>query len=141
MEIDDTVRVVISACAVRLVLHRDLSYFNRLTEIVVYPHDYRHKDDGGRILGEAHHWGTVVLSWPAVIHGAGNPDDGHATAAHEFAHVLDRAGGAFDGTPVPTRPSSSRWPPRATSRSRARCRRRHPSSTRRCSASTAATRR
>lgn len=100
MEIDDTVRVVISACAVRLVLHRDLSYFNRLTEIVVYPHDYRHKDDDRRILGEAHHWGTVVLSWPAAIHGVGNPDDGHATAAHEFAHVLDRAGGAFDGTPV-----------------------------------------
>lgn len=99
MEIDDTVRIVISASAVRLVLHRDLSYYDRLTEIVVYPHDYRHQDDDRRIFGEAHEWGTVVLSWPAVIHGVSNPDDGHTTAAHEFAHVLDRDGGAFDGTP------------------------------------------
>jgi len=100
MEIDDTVRVIISACAARLILHRDLSYYDRLTEIVVYPHDYKHKDDDGRILGEAHHWGVVVLSWSAVLRGINNPYDGHATAAHEFAHVLDRGGGAFDGTPT-----------------------------------------
>jgi Mlc titration factor MtfA (ptsG expression regulator) len=37
MEIDDEVKVVIAATAVRLVLHLDLSYYDRLTEIVVYP--------------------------------------------------------------------------------------------------------
>jgi Mlc titration factor MtfA (ptsG expression regulator) len=43
---------------------------------------------------------VVVLSWPAVLEGLRRPCDGHDTALHEFAHVLDRASGAFDGTPV-----------------------------------------
>ena len=99
MEITDEVRVVIAAAAVRLVLHLDLTYYDRLTEIVVYPHAYRHRDTDGVILGEAHTWGTVVLSWPAVRAGLANPHDGHDTATHEFAHVLDVADGAFDGAP------------------------------------------
>jgi MtfA peptidase len=100
LEVTDEHRVVISAAAVRLIQNLDLSYFDRLTEIVVYPHDYTHKDTNGVILGEAHHWGVVVLSWPSVLHGLHNPCDGLDTASHEFAHVLDRDGGAFDGTPI-----------------------------------------
>lgn len=100
MEIDDTVRVVIAATAVRLTVHLDVSYFNRLTEIIVYPsHFVTPRDEDGVILGEAHDWGTVVLSWQAVLDGLKNPRDGHDTATHEFAHVLDRADGEFDGTP------------------------------------------
>ena len=98
MEITDEVRVVIGAAAVRLVLHLDLSYYDRLTEIVVYPFDYTHDGDSA-IFGEAHTWGTVVLSWPTVLAGLENPRDGHDTALHEFAHVLDIADGSFDGAP------------------------------------------
>lgn len=101
-EIDDEVRVVVSAAAVRLVLHLGIDYYDRLTEIVVYPSHYKHpgEEEGGAVIfGEAHAWGTVVLSWEAVRHGLANPDDGHDTAIHEFAHVLDRADGTFDGTP------------------------------------------
>ena len=97
--IDDEVRVVVSAAAVRLVLHLDLSYYNRLSEIVVYPEAFRHPGEETWILGEAHTWGTVVLAWKSVVLGLANQEDAHDTAAHEFAHVLDRAGGAFDGTP------------------------------------------
>jgi len=100
MEIDDTVRVVIAACAVRLSLSLGVGVYERLSEIVVYPGAYRHPDSNDVVLGEARHWGTVVLSWQAVRHGLGNQRDGHDTALHEFAHVLDRADGAFDGTPV-----------------------------------------
>jgi Mlc titration factor MtfA (ptsG expression regulator) len=99
MVITDEVRVVIAACAVRLVLHLDLSYYDRLSEIVVYPYVYRHLDEEVAILGEARNWGTVVLSWPAVLQGLASPKNGHETATHEFAHVLDRADGVFDGTP------------------------------------------
>lgn len=101
MAITDEVKVVISAAAARLVLYLDLSYYDRLTEIVVYPSHYKHPDDDDTImLGEAHVWGTVVLSWQAVLHGLHNPADGHDTATHEFAHVLDRYGGAgANGTP------------------------------------------
>ncbi len=106
MEITDEVRVVISAAAVRLTLHLKESVYDRLTEIVVYPSHYKHpdrgldKDHNAIVFGEAHAWGTVVLSWDAVIGGLANPHDGHDTATHEFAHVLDRNTGQFDGTPV-----------------------------------------
>ncbi len=99
LEVTDEHRVVIGAAAVRLVLYLDLSFYDRLTEIIVYPDAYRHPDENGVILGEAHTWGTVVLSWAAVIGGMAVPDDGHDTALHEFAHVLDIADGTFDGTP------------------------------------------
>lgn len=100
-EITEEVKVVVAASAVRLVVHKDISPYDRLTEIIVYPSAYRHpdSDEGTAILGEAHQWGTVVLAWDAVVHGLNNPCDGHDTAIHEFAHVLDRDGGGFDGTP------------------------------------------
>jgi len=100
MDITDEVRLVIAACAIRLSLGLGISVYNRLTEIIVYPYIYRHEKRGDdAVLGEAHTWGTVVLAWPAVVSGLHNPRDGHDTALHEFAHVLDRAGGAFNGTP------------------------------------------
>ncbi|MGM0576150.1 MAG: M90 family metallopeptidase [Myxococcota bacterium] len=100
LEIDEEKEVVIGAVAVRLVLDLDLSHYDRLTEIVVYPYTWEHPRQTGGRLGEAHAFGTVVLSWPAVLAGLRDPHDGHDTGAHEFAHVLDRATGAFDGTPA-----------------------------------------
>lgn len=99
-EVDEEARVVISAAAVRLVLHLDIDYFDRMREIVVYPAAYKHPERDGVVLGEVSHWHTVVLSWQDVLAGLGNPRDGHDTATHEFAHVLDRETGAFNGTPT-----------------------------------------
>lgn len=101
LEITDEIRVTIGGSAVRLILGLDDSFYDRLKEIVVYPHDYRHPDgeDDTTVLGEAHHFGTVVLSWPAVLAGLSRPTDGHDTAVHEFAHVLDQTSLGFDGTP------------------------------------------
>lgn len=100
LEITDDIRVTIGGSAVRLILGLDDSFYDRLKEIVVYPHDYRHPDeDGTHVLGEAHDFGTVVLSWPAVLAGLSRPTDGHDTAVHEFAHVLDKTSLGFDGTP------------------------------------------
>ena len=45
MEITEEVQVVIAAAAVRLVVHLDISEYNRLTEIIVYPSHYHHPDD------------------------------------------------------------------------------------------------
>jgi len=97
--ITEEVRVVVAATAVQLVLHLGLSYYDRLTEIIIYPGAFKLPDRTGAVLGEAKHWGTVILSWESVLAGLRNPVDGQDTAAHEFAHVLDRADGAFDGTP------------------------------------------
>ncbi|MCC6808758.1 MAG: zinc-dependent peptidase [Deltaproteobacteria bacterium] len=101
MAIDDTVVVTISAAAARLVMNLPGEHYQRLTEIVVYKSHYQHKEQGGTVVfGEAHTWGTVVLSYDAVIAGLKNKDDGHNTGMHEFAHVLDIVDGQFDGTPV-----------------------------------------
>jgi Mlc titration factor MtfA (ptsG expression regulator) len=103
MEITDEVKVTIAAAAARLVVHLDVDRYDDLTEIVVYPGAYKHPGadaSDGAILGEAHNWGIVVLAWDAVLAGMRNPRDGDDTAAHEFAHVLDRADGAFDGAPA-----------------------------------------
>jgi Mlc titration factor MtfA (ptsG expression regulator) len=97
--ITDEVRVVVSATAVRLVLYLDLSYYDRLREVIVYPDAFKIPDRTGVVLGEAKNWGSVILSWRSVLAGLRNPHDGHSTATHEFAHVLDREDGAFDGTP------------------------------------------
>lgn len=108
-EITDEVRVIIAAMAVRLTTYLDISRYDRLTEIVVYEGDYRHPDQDdalhgpesmGVIYGEAHRFGTVVLSWKAVLRGLRHEEDGQDTATHEFAHVLDIADGSFDGTPI-----------------------------------------
>jgi MtfA peptidase len=100
MVITDEVKVTIAAAAARVVLHLDVSRYDDLTEIIVYPGAYRHPGDDGAVLGEAHTWGVVVLAWDAVLAGLRNPRDGHDTVVHELAHVLDQADGAFDGAPT-----------------------------------------
>ncbi|MEZ4398657.1 MAG: zinc-dependent peptidase [Kofleriaceae bacterium] len=98
--IDDEVKVTIAAAAARLVLYLDVDRYDALTEIVVHPSAYQHPEGDAVILGEAHSWGVVVLAWDAVRAGLLDPRDGHDTAVHEFAHVLDRADGSFDGAPA-----------------------------------------
>lgn len=100
LELDETMKVVISAAAARLVANIPGEHYERLTEIVVYPSHYRHPGDDDKVVfGEAHTFGTVVLSWDAVRAGFSNERDGHNTAMHELAHVLDIEDGRFDGTP------------------------------------------
>ena len=99
MTVDDRVRVVVSAAAVRLVLHLDLSYYDHVRQIVIVPQPYQRPGQKGGIAGEAHDNGVVVLAWEAVLAGLADQSDGRDTAMHEFAHLLDAADGAFDGTP------------------------------------------
>ena len=100
-EVTEEVKVIIAAIAVRMTLYLGVGMYDRLTEIVVYAGDYKHPErKDGIIYGEAHSFGTVVLSWDAVMRGITHAQDGNDTATHEFAHVLDVADGVFDGTPV-----------------------------------------
>jgi len=99
LEITDEIRVIVGASAVRLILFLDLFLYESVREIVVYPDDYVHPEDGDVMLGEVYEFGTVLLSWSAVQDGVQNPHDGTDTAIHEFAHMLDWANGEFDGIP------------------------------------------
>jgi Mlc titration factor MtfA (ptsG expression regulator) len=98
-EVTDEMRAVIGGAAVRLVLRLGLRHYERLTEVVVHPADYLWPDREEPLSGEAQEWGSVVLSWDAVLEGFDDPESGVNTAYHEFAHALDRATGEFDGTP------------------------------------------
>ena len=100
-------------------------WFGPLNSVLVYPEAYRvttsrllgdNSLGGGPVLdgdegrlGEAHMGGTVVLSWPDVLEGAANPDDGRNLVFHEFAHVLDLADRFADGVPGLTGPARLRW--------------------------------
>ena len=98
-ELRDEHKVVIGATAVRLVVGLDLSYYDKIKSIVVYPNTYSHPDSHGRVLGQVSRLGALVLSWTAVKSGIRSPDDGRDTTIHEFAHALDLADGVFDGLP------------------------------------------
>ena len=101
LEVDEEMRLLVGASAVRLVLGLDLSHYDRLTEIVLYPQEVLvDPRSGDELLGLAHRHGAVVLSWPAVQRGLRRRDDGLDTALHEFAHALDLADGVFDGAPA-----------------------------------------
>lgn len=101
LQVTEEMKVIISAAAARIARKLPLSVYNRLTEIVIYPSHYYHPGEDRRVvMGQAHHFGTLVLSWNAVEKGIAVPDDARDTAIHEFAHVLDAESGSFDGTPL-----------------------------------------
>jgi len=110
MEITDEVRLVIAAGAARLVLGLDISLYDHLTEVVVYPHDFKVPYAEGPTLGEALPFGTVVLSWPSVRRGVDQPGIHEDVLTHEFAHVLDRLETYIDGDfEVAPEDETGRW--------------------------------
>jgi Mlc titration factor MtfA (ptsG expression regulator) len=112
LELTEEMRVAIAARACLLVLWRtelDGPLYPGLETIIVYPSAYKARvqrregyvtieGDEAR-LGESWTHGCVVLAWDAVEAGVANPRDGHDVVLHEFAHQLDDADGAMDGTP------------------------------------------
>lgn len=103
-ELDETKKVIIAAQVARMARGLPLSAFDRHSEFVVYGIDFHNPEDDemlpGPLGGEAHHFGTVVLSWPAIEEGLLYPCTGFNPILHEMAHILDVASGYFDGTPV-----------------------------------------
>jgi Mlc titration factor MtfA (ptsG expression regulator) len=69
-----------------------------VTEVLLYADDFDRDfqiADGengaaGELAGEAHPWGTVILSLPSLEESFDDPHDGFHVGYHEFAHVLDR---------------------------------------------------
>lgn len=69
-----------------------------VTEVLLYPDDFDrdfqfadgNDDTTAELSGEAHPWGTVILSLPSLEESFDDPHDGYHVGYHEFAHVLDR---------------------------------------------------
>jgi MtfA peptidase len=118
--ITDEVRVLVAAQAALLLLGRPAGRYHGLRQVLVYPAPFvvdRQQSDGGVVqddrrvlLGESWQQGQLILSWPDVLAGAADPDDGHNVVIHECAHQLDQESGAANGAPfLGRRDAYARW--------------------------------
>lgn len=102
LELDDDLRLLVAASAVTLSLGWPEEDWDVLTEVLVYPDEFdRDYNFGGHDLaGEAHPWGTVILSAPSLVLSFDDDDDGYHVGLHEFAHLLELRQARFEGTPA-----------------------------------------
>lgn len=78
--------------------------WTEVTEVLLYADDFdRDYRIGGpdassaELSGEAHPWGTVLLSLPSLEESFEDPHDGFHVGYHEFAHILDKDSAAQSG--------------------------------------------
>jgi Mlc titration factor MtfA (ptsG expression regulator) len=98
----EELRLLVGASAVTLTLGWPRAEWDVLTEVLLYPDDFDrdYTPGGDDRAGEAHPWGTVILSVPALLESFEDPDDAFHVGVHEFAHLLDVDQTHFDGIPV-----------------------------------------
>ncbi len=98
----EELRLLVAASAVTLSLGWPDYAWDQLTEVLLYPEsfdrDYRFVREGN--LGMTHATGEVILSVQSLRRSFEDPDDGFHVGLHEFAHLLDKFGSEFDGTPA-----------------------------------------
>lgn len=110
LQINDEIKVTISALACLLVLAVEHNFYRQVQSILVYPTKYAvpnsRPNEAGLVtmepqgrLGEAWYRGPVILSWDDVLAGAQGQGSGQNVVLHEFAHVLDMQDRVLDGTP------------------------------------------
>jgi Mlc titration factor MtfA (ptsG expression regulator) len=101
-EVTDELRVLVAASAVTLSLGWPDYEWDQLTEVLLYPQDFDRDWTFGskEVSGQAHGWGTVILSVPTLRESFRDPHDGYHVGFHEFAHLLDMEQSLFDGIPV-----------------------------------------
>jgi Mlc titration factor MtfA (ptsG expression regulator) len=105
-------KLLVAASAVTLSLGWPDYEWEQLAEVLLYPQDFD-RDYGfekPELAGEAHVWGTVILSVPALEESFADPDDAYHVGLHEFAHLLDLDQARFGGIPagLPAR-SRTEW--------------------------------
>jgi Mlc titration factor MtfA (ptsG expression regulator) len=108
-------RLLVAASAVTLTLGWPDAEWDRVTEVLLYPddfdRDYRFGADEEGRAGEAHPWGTIILSVPTLEESFDYDDDGYHVGLHEFAHLLDVEQALFDGMPRGlAAPARREWP-------------------------------
>jgi Mlc titration factor MtfA (ptsG expression regulator) len=102
VDLTDELRLLVAASAVTLSLGWPDYEWEQLTEVLLYPDDFDRDYAVGRdeLSGQAHPWGTVILSVPSLLQSFEYPDDAYHVGVHEFAHILDVDQTHFDGIPV-----------------------------------------
>lgn len=102
VDVTDELRLLVAASAVTLSVGWPDYEWDQLTEVLLYPDDFDrdYAFGGDERAGEAHPWGTIILSVPALLESFEVPDDAYHVGVHEFAHLLDVDQTHFDGIPV-----------------------------------------
>ena len=107
--VTETMRVRIALHACLPILHLDLDYYSDWTSIVIYPGDFRVRDEFADEIGVVHEEtkdlcgeslsrGPVVLSWEAINEEDNQPSE-HDLVIHECTHKLDILNGDANGFP------------------------------------------
>jgi MtfA peptidase len=102
IEASEELKLLVAASAVTLSLGWPDYEWDRLTEVLLYPQDFD-RDYGFEVRelsGQAHGWGTVILSAPALLESFAHPDDGYHVGIHEFAHLVQVDQSRFAEIPV-----------------------------------------
>ncbi len=84
--------------------------WDHLAEVLLYPQDFDrdYSFEEEDLSGQAHPWGTLILSVPSLEESFADPDDGYHVGLHEFAHLLDVDQTRFDGVPAGLDEATSR---------------------------------
>ena len=114
-------RLLVAASAVTLSVGWPDYEWDQVTEVLLYPHNFDRDDysfDSPQFSGQAHPWGTVILSIPALRESFADPDDAYHVGIHEFMHLVDLSQTAvhlpdlsqtrFDGVPPGLSPARNR---------------------------------
>jgi Mlc titration factor MtfA (ptsG expression regulator) len=97
----EDLKLLVAASAVTLSVGWPDYEWDRLTEVLLYPQDFD-RDYGfemKELSGQAHGWGTVILSAPALVQSFTDPDDGYHVGVHEFAHLVQMDQSRFSEIP------------------------------------------
>ena len=100
--VTDELRVLVAASAITLSLGWPDYDWDSLSEVLLYPQDFGrdYSFEARELSGQAHGWGTVILSVPSLRASFEDPDDAYHVGFHEFAHLLDLEATQFDGIPA-----------------------------------------
>jgi MtfA peptidase len=110
IDASEELRLLVAASAVTLSVGWPDYEWDRLTEVLLYPQDFD-RDYGfemRELSGQAHGWGTVILSAPALLESFAHPDDGYHVGMHEFAHLVQMDQARFAEIPPGLGPTRSR---------------------------------
>jgi Mlc titration factor MtfA (ptsG expression regulator) len=99
-------RILVAAGAIiPIFAFSDWKYRN-ISEVLLYRGAFNKKfeTDGEErnvlgMVGDGAMHRVMIMSLPSLRASFANPTDGHNTAIHEFAHLIDKADGAVDGVP------------------------------------------
>ena len=100
-EVTDELRLLVAASAATLSVAWPDYEWDQLTEVLLYPQDFDrdYSFESAELSGQAHPWGTVILSIPALRESFADPDDAYHVGVHEFAHLLEVDQTRFAGIP------------------------------------------